>query len=81
MGIVRVADDEPSPSTWDWSLDNLADRVQENLEHIDLEFRKMILAPKEQMLFTVEIPDREERIPYDHAGDCEWPDAGCSCHE
>ena len=45
-GIVRVADEDPSPSTWEWSLDNLADRVQENLEHIDVEFRQMILSPK-----------------------------------
>tara|TARA_Y100000310_G_scaffold190260_1_gene190182 strand:- start:54 stop:272 length:219 start_codon:yes stop_codon:yes gene_type:complete len=45
-GIVRVADEDPSPITWEWSLDNLADRVQENLEHIDVECRQMILAPR-----------------------------------
>ena len=45
-GIVRVADEDPSPITWEWSLDNLGDRIQEHLEHVDVEFREMILAPK-----------------------------------
>ena len=45
-GIVRVADEDPSPITWEWSLDNLGDRIQEHLEHVDVEFREMMLAPK-----------------------------------
>ena len=53
-GIVRVADEDPSPITWEWSLDNLADRVRENLEHIDVEFREMILAPKWAEAYPIE---------------------------
>jgi len=45
-GILRVADGDPSPITWEWSLENFTDRVQGNLEHIDVEFREMFLAPK-----------------------------------
>ena len=72
-GIVRVADEDPSPATWEWSLDNLADRVQENLQHVDVEFRQLTLAPKTGDFFF------EKPLPYDHPGGCEWPDAGCSC--
>ena len=45
-GIVRVADEEPSPITWDTSLDNLGFRIQKHFEHVDVEFRQMMLAPK-----------------------------------
>jgi hypothetical protein len=67
-GIVRVADEDPSPATWGWSLDNLADRVQEDLEHIDVEFRQMILAPKTNDFST-------------HFNDCKYPDDTCSCQK
>ena len=67
-GIVRVADEDPSPVTWGWSLDNLADRIQENLEHIDVEFRQMILAPKTGDFST-------------HLSDCKYPDETCSCQK
>ena len=83
-GIVRVADEDPSPITWEWSLDNLADRVQENLEHVDVEFREMMLAPRIEDFPNGKVPADtigRELIPYPHPGGCEWPDAGCSCHE
>jgi hypothetical protein len=67
-GIVRVADEDPSPATWEWSLDNLADRVQENLEHVDVEFRELTLAPKTGDFAT-------------HFSDCKYPDDTCSCQK
>jgi hypothetical protein len=67
-GIVRVADEDPSPATWEWSRDNLADRVQENLEHIDVEFRELTLAPKTGDFST-------------HFSDCKYPDDTCSCRK
>jgi hypothetical protein len=67
-GIVRVADEDPSPATWEWSLDNLADRVQQNLEHVDVEFREMTLAPKTGDFAT-------------HFSHCKWPDDTCLCQK
>ena len=67
-GIVRIGDEDPSPATWEWSLDNLADRVQENLEHVDVEFRELTLAPKTGDFAT-------------HFSDCKYPDDTCSCQK
>ena len=67
-GIVRVLDDDSSPATWEWTLDNLADRIQENLEHVDVEFREMMLAPKTGDFAT-------------HFSHCKWPDDTCLCQK
>ena len=69
-GIVQVADGEPSPINWAWSPDQLADRLREDMEHIDIEFREMILAPKTGDFIVVG----------DHRSDCKWPDDTCSCN-
>jgi len=69
-GIVQVGDGEPSPITWAWSPDQLADRLREDMEHINIEFREMILAPNTGDFIVVG----------DHRSDCKWPDDTCSCN-
>ena len=69
-GIVQVADGEPSPINWAWSPDQLADRLREDMEHIDIEFREMILAPKTDDFVVVA----------HHRKDCKWPDDTCLCN-
>jgi hypothetical protein len=68
-GIVAVGDDEPSPINWAWSPDQLANRLREDMEHINIEFREMILAPKTDDFVVVST----------HLSDCKWPDDTCSC--
>jgi hypothetical protein len=68
-GIVQVGEGEPSPITWAWSPENLADRLREDMEHIDIEFREMILAPN----------TGDFVLHGDHNTNCKWPDDTCSC--
>ena len=85
-GIVQVGDGEPSPISWAWSPDNLADRLREDVEHIDIEFREMILAPRTDD-FTREATNAEFKehllstgmLVGDHQSDCKWPDDACPC--
>ena len=83
-GIVQVGEGEPSPITWAWSPDHLADRLRGDMEHIGIEFREMILAPRTDD-FTREAtnPEFKEHLLStgmmvgDHQSDCKWPDDAC----
>ena len=81
-----MGEGEPSPITWAWSPDHLADRLRQDMEHIDIEFREMILAPRTDD-FTREATDAEFKehllstgmMVGDHQSDCKWPDDACPC--
>ena len=68
-GIVQVQDEDPSPLTWSWSPEELVDRLRTNMEHINIEFREMTLAPK----------TGDFAVVTGHQSDCKWPDDTCSC--
>ena len=80
-GIVQVGEGEPSPITWAWSPG-----IIEDMEHIDIEFREMILAPQTDD-FTREATNAEFKehllstgmMVGNHQSDCKWPDDGCPC--
>ena len=74
-GIVRVADEDPSPVTWTWSPEELVDRLKSDMEHINIEFREMTLAPKTGDFHV------EPLEGWHHQSDCKWPDDTCSCQK
>jgi hypothetical protein len=76
-GIVQVDDNEPSPRNWDWSPEHLANRITQDMEHIDIDFREMVLAPHTDD-FVKEATTAEFKL---HYSDCKWPDDSCSCPE
>ena len=87
-GIVQVDDNEPSPRNWDWSPEYLADRITQDMEHINIDFREMVLTPHtEDFVHEATIAEFKEHMLStglmvgDHESDCKWPDDSCSCQE
>ena len=76
-GIVAVGEGEPSPLTWTWSPEILGIRLRDDVEHIDIQFRQMTLAPSNQDFKDHLL--REGLMTGTHDNNCRWPDASCLC--
>jgi hypothetical protein len=85
-GIVQVDDNEPSPPNWDWLPESLANRITQDMEYFNVDFREMVLAPHTDA-FVHEATNAEFKehmlstglMVGDHESDCKWPDDSCRC--